>query len=317
MIIYEVFILGSNGMLGRYAELYFNSDRNSDRKSDDIYNPIFTIPLPRKKFDILKQDITYLKCILTTTMSERMIKSKNPYIKDKTLYKRIRVVLNCIMAPKDASLADTIQINSIFPHKLAVLCKDIGYKCINISTNAVFNSFGNHYEDDQTVLESKSGNKIDKNNLYMMSKALGEPNESIVIRTSIIGEDLNKKSLIERVKISSESKDQKIFGMINDMWNGVTCLELLNVIKKILYNMNPKLKVNNTYDGRIFHVYSSETISKYELIEKIRKVYNLNVTIVPQELPIRNNVLYSRNKIPTKPILEQLIELRDFGVGIF
>lgn len=50
-----------------------------------------------------------------------------------------------------------------------------------------------------------------------------------VIRTSILGETLNKRNLIEWVKGNAGNL---INGCINVLWNGITCLELIYYIEK-------------------------------------------------------------------------------------
>ena len=105
--------------------------------------------------------------------------------------------------------------------------------------------------------------------IYGVSKAMGEPSRACIIRTSIIGEELeHKKSLLEWVKSNAGGK---INGFGNNYWNGITCLMLANIIRIIISN--------KMYWRGVRHIYSPETVSKYELCQMINDIYQLNMKI--------------------------------------
>lgn len=97
------------------------------------------------------------------------------------------VVVNCIGIVKQSSAADAIaaiKINSLFPHRLAQLARDLGARLIHLSTDCVFSGRkGNYSESDQP----------DPEDLYGRTKLLGELREDhcLTIRTSMIGRELN------------------------------------------------------------------------------------------------------------------------------
>jgi dTDP-4-dehydrorhamnose reductase len=135
---------------------------------------------------------------------------------------------------------------------------------IHITTDCVFSGKDGSYNELS---------EHDETNDYGMSKSLGELCNATIIRTSIIGEEVqNKRSLLEWVK-SNKGKD--INGFVNHFWNGVTCLELSNVIYKII---NEKL-----YWNGVRHIFSPKSVSKFELVSMINEVYNLNIKINPFE----------------------------------
>jgi dTDP-4-dehydrorhamnose reductase len=155
---------------------------------------------------------------------------------------------------------DMINVNSLFPQILAEFKDYINCNVIHITTDCVFSGNKGLY------------NEIDKHDClddYGKSKSLGENLNITNIRTSIIGEEkLNKKSLLEWV---ISNKNGTIDGYENHLWNGVTCLELAKLIDKII---NEKLFWNG-----VKHVHSPNTVSKYELVTMINKIYNLGLTI--------------------------------------
>ena len=131
---------------------------------------------------------------------------------------------------------------------------------IHITTDCVFSGKDGNYNENSIQ---------DEINDYGLSKSLGELCNATIIRTSIIGEEINnKRSLLEWVK---SNKNKEINGFNNHYWNGVTCLELSKIIYQII---NKQL----FWDG-VRHIYSPNSVSKYELVSLINTIYNLNIKI--------------------------------------
>ena len=158
----------------------------------------------------------------------------------------------------------SLEINSLFPHRLAILCKAIGARMIHLSTDCVFSGKrGNYREEDPS----------DAVDLYGKSKYLGELNEQycITLRTSMIGRELyRKKSLLEWFLAQKGS----IKGFKKAIFSGFTTQELSRIIEMIL-------KQNPTASG-IYHV-SSDPISKCDLLFLINKRLKLPIKIIPDE----------------------------------
>tara|TARA_B100001758_G_scaffold2877_1_gene2337 strand:+ start:3852 stop:4688 length:837 start_codon:yes stop_codon:yes gene_type:complete len=227
----KIIIFGSTGMLGRYVY-------NILKKNHIIYK------INRDKFNILNDKWSKLKKLLNK-------------------YNNIDVIINCagIIPQKynNDKYREYIRINTLFPHKLEMICGE-NIKLIHITTDCVFNGNKGGYNENDIHNET---------NIYGISKSLGELEESCVIRTSIIGEELcNKKSLLEWVKLN---KNNEIKGFTNHLWNGITCLELSNIIEYII--------INNKYWKGVKHIFSPNIISKYKLCNYINNIYNLNIKI--------------------------------------
>ena len=190
------------------------------------------------------------------------------------------VVINCSgLIPQNNSnnidsLRDYIKINSIFPNTLNEICSKLNCKFIHITTDCVFSGLKGDYDENDIH---------DSNTYYGISKSLGENETSTIIRTSIIGEELyNKNSLLEWLK---KNKNKTINGYTNHFWNGVTCLTLAKIIKNIIDN--------NLYWKGVRHIYSPDSVNKYDLCNYINEIYNLNIKIEKIEKEYKNLTLTS------------------------
>jgi dTDP-4-dehydrorhamnose reductase len=234
-MINTIIIFGSNGMLGRYITKYF-------REKTDIT----VIALTRTEFEITHKSILSLDTFM-----------KNFKINENTC------VINCNgLIPQRSNgrnANDYYLINTLFPLYLSKVCLNYNTKLICPTTDCVFSgNKGNYIETDFH----------DEVNDYGISKSLGEPHDATVIRTSIIGEELeNKKSFLEFIKNSTG----EINGWDNHYWNGITCYQYCKIIHTII--------TNNLFWKGVRHIYSPNKKTKYELACIIKNVYNIDVNI--------------------------------------
>lgn len=236
------------------------------------------LALTRKDFDISK--------VTRENLKEFIVPHINKY----------DVIVNCagVIKQRDYKIIDMINVNSIFPNLLA----ELQCKVIHITTDCVYSGLVGNYNEDS---------KPDCNDAYGQTKSLGENPELTIIRTSIIGEELqNKLSLMEWVK---SNRGGEIKGFVNHLWNGVTCLEL----SKLIQNM---IRQDNFWKG-VRHIFSPPIcINKYELVSMINEVYELRIKINKYEakdMCYRNLQTKYINPI-TKTLLEQLKELKEFNI---
>lgn len=210
--------------------------------------------------------------------------------------KKCDFVINCAGLIKQRSVKNyqMIAVNSVLPHKLSEICNTFGQKMFHITTDCVFDGKKGAYNEIS---------KHSAQDVYGVSKSLGEPIDCMTIRTSIIGEEKrNKLSLLEWVR---SNKGGNINGFTNHHWNGVTCLELCKVIEYIIKN--------NLYEHKLRHVFSN-TVSKYELVNLINEIYKLDIKVkshhTEEKCDRTLTTLYS--KIQTKSIAEQITQTRKF-----
>ena len=196
------------------------------------------------------------------------------------------------------SIEETISVNSIFPINLYKVSKDKGSKLIYITTDCVYNgSKGNYDENDL----------FDADDVYGMTKCAGEVSGVMNIRTSIIGEEMNSDySLLSWAKAN---KGKKINGYKNHLWNGVTTLYLAELIDIIIDK--------GLYQPGTYHLHSPSVVSKYELLEIINRVYELDLEIEPiehkQKIDRSLKSIYKLQEVVTKDIELQVRELKEFS----
>jgi dTDP-4-dehydrorhamnose reductase len=272
---FKIFIFGSNGMLGNYIKSYLSKTYN-------------VIPITRKDYDLSQLSIDKL----TALMQLKNLQSND-------------VVINCAGVIPQASKQRGIDtrlyftINSLFPTILSQICDKMGAKMIHITTDCVFNGKDGNYDENSIH---------DEINDYGMSKSLGELCKATIIRTSIIGDEINnKRSLLEWV---ISNKGNTINGYTNHMWNGVTCLQLSKIINEIVNN--------NLFWTGVRHIFSPHSVSKYELVSMINDIYNLDITI--QEFSTDEKVdktisSIHDNLFKIPGLSEQIVEMREYEIN--
>jgi len=192
----KIYILGKNGMLGKYVYTYFKH-QNYD-----------VVGLTREDLDAEQITDNNIDVYLKAGKGD--------------------VVFNCIgtIKPQVDKLGtlSALKVNAVFPHILNNFCKNKGIKLLHITTDCVFSGSGGDY----TELSPH-----DCTDVYGKTKSLGEFSEyGMVVRTSIIGEELGaSRSLIEWIK---SMKDKDANGFTNHSWNGVTCLQVAKLFEQIL-----------------------------------------------------------------------------------
>lgn len=173
-------------------------------------------------------------------------------------------IINCIGIIKQiltgSDSIEAITINSLWPHRLAMLCKLRGVKMIHFSTDCVFS--GNKGNYNESVIP-------DPVDLYGRSKCLGEVEypHCVTLRKSIIGHELKGGYGLLEWFLSQEGR---VRGFTNAMYSGITAHELVRVIVDYVLP-------NEGLRG-IYHV-SSSVISKYDLLHLIAKRYGKVIEI--------------------------------------
>jgi len=187
-------------------------------------------------------------------------------------------IINCIGVIKQKinehdkrSVENTLQINQIFPHQIAKAVAGSKIKVIQIATDCVFNGFKGKYS------EVSPHDALD---LYGKSKSKGEvvSPEFLNLRVSIIGKEIESNySLVSwflSQKIGSE-----IDGYLNHFWNGITSRAFARIVSGII--------LNDEFVSGTFHVLPVDQISKYELLQLLRKHFDReDVLIRPVNAPL-------------------------------
>jgi dTDP-4-dehydrorhamnose reductase len=205
--------------------------------------------------------------------------------------------INCIGCIKPYTMnskdyPNSIYVNSVFSRKLANYCAEKKIKLIHITTDCVYSGKKGKY------VESDPHDALD---VYGKSKSLGEPENCMVLRTSIIGHELHGKvSLLEWIK-SQEGKE--VNGFSNHYWNGITTEQYAKVCETIIRS--------GLWSVGLFHVFSPNVVSKYQLLQAVNDKFNLHLTIKDVSAPESIDRTLSTNKILCSllqiPVLEMQI----------
>ena len=282
----NILILGVNGMLGHTLFKYFLNSNQTN-----VYG------LLRNKNKLFKDQFLFLN---ENIKEIEFGETKMIYEKISTW--NIDVVLNCIgivkQSPKAINPIQSININSLFPHKLDLLCSKLNKRLIHISTDCVFSGKKGFYKEEDYT---------DANDLYGRTKLLGELSNSnaITLRTSLIGHELSSCNGLLNWFLSQEGV---IKGFKKAIFSGVPTLELAKIIEKyILPNENLK---------GVYNV-SADPIDKFTLLNFFKEVYKKKIIILKDEDYIIDRSLNSakfRKDTGYKPKEwpEAIEQMRDF-----
>lgn len=235
----NVLILGDNGMLGNSVKKEFLKEldifniKTTNRNNEDTNSIMFDATNPNQLNDIL-------------------IKNKFDYI------------INCIGVIKPFmknNQVNAIKVNSLFPHIIGDICLQHDSKLINITTDCVYSGKKGYY------IESDLHDCLDD---YGKTKSLGEDyKNSMVLRTSIVGEEIDKfASLISWVK---SMKNKEVNGFNNHLWNGITTNYYGFLCKKIIKE--------DLYKTGLYHIFSNKDVTKFEMLNIFNEKWNLNLKI--------------------------------------
>lgn len=179
------------------------------------------------------------------------------------------VVLNCIGIIKQADevsdAAQTIAVNSLFPHLLAAACARRGIRVIQLSTDCVFSGASGPYSEQDPP---------DPVDLYGRSKLLGEADaeNTLVLRTSIIGHELEtRRGLLEWFL---SNRFGKVSGFSGALYSGMTTLAAVDVLAQVIDGY-PHL-------SGLWHV-AGPAIDKYSLLCLFNEIYGAGVEIARDE----------------------------------
>jgi dTDP-4-dehydrorhamnose reductase len=235
----RILILGATGLLGNAVGKYF---------LETNYNVTLTY---RKKELIYGDSSKWISFKVGDSLS---------FVKD------FDYIINCIGVIKpymanDENPINSRLVNSIFPWELAFKCKEFGCKLIHITTDCVFSGKDGEYNEESLH---------DALDAYGKTKSLGEPfTDAMVLRTSIIGEEIHSNSsLIEWAK---SQKNKEVNGFTNHFWNGITTKQYAKCCDSIIKN--------NLYGIGLFHIFSKDVVTKAQMLKYFNDKYDLNLSI--------------------------------------
>jgi len=176
--------------------------------------------------------------------------------------------INCIglIKPFINHPIDAIYLNSVFPHELAFYASDINARLIHITTDCVFSG--------KQQLPYHEFCLSDAEDTYGKTKSLGETDKAMVLRTSIIGTELHKYASLMSWYFNYPL-DKVMYGYTNHTWNGMTTDEYARLCEIII--------TKDWYSTELFHIFSPEIVTKYELLTMFENKFKRGLNIVPSE----------------------------------
>ena len=142
------------------------------------------------------------------------------------------------------------------------------------------------------------------NNDYGISKRIASnyikesSTNTKIIKTSIIGPELGSRSSLLEWFLNSEND---IKGYTKAMWSGITTLEWAKQCLSLINGWDEYNKEN---------IIESTCLSKYDLLLLIKKVFNKDINIIPEDKVSINKCL--KGTIKTLNIETQLQELKNY-----
>jgi len=295
----KVLVLGGTGMLGHMVAKVLKRDGHevvvSIRSGSEDLAPC---PGTTKSviFDPLHQDVTSLDL------------------------KQYAYIVNCIghtlpLIKVSQGVADTICINSAFPHRLAA-CRPEGTEIYQIATDCVFDGSQGGYTEMSPH---------DDAGLYGRSKSLGEVDGDgefdgfLNIRTSIIGPELGgrKRNLMGWFLGSVVSTK----GYKHHFWNGVTTLAFARVIGEMIRSGGYSSlcdQIESATKPATIHLKPCDKTTKFGLLCYLSELTEKQIGVTPYEddnivdrtlstvFPHINNALWKMD-VPT--IHEMILDL--------
>lgn len=271
----KVLVLGGNGMAGHVLRMYFTEKGR--------YSVWFTLRAKTEDRQAIQLDVTDW-----------------PSVEKVARFIRPDVVINAtgiLNKRAEQNIREAIQVNSLFPHQMAQLGKQLGFRFIQISTDCVFSGRKGNYRESETP---------DGTTVYAKSKSLGEVVDGphLTIRTSIIGPELR-----DGIGLFHWFMQQKgsILGYRKVLWNGVTTLELAKALDWIM--QKPELT-------GLVHLTGPEKISKYQLLLWLKETFKREeVSIQPYDGIAKDMSLVNTRPDFTYvalPYIQALEEMRDW-----
>jgi len=279
----KVVVLGKNGMLGHMVMSYLEKQEGVEVFGTDRVN-----------FDSVQFCANGAAGIVGGRNQSAL-----PILKNADyVINCIGVIKPCIDESDPCSVTNAVVTNSLFPRYMANYCEKHETNFIHITTDCVYSGDTNHKPDEATAHNATD--------VYGKSKSLGEPDNCMVLRTSIIGpEKNNNRSLLEWVL----AQKGDVLGFFNHYWNGMTTLEL----SRSIYN----IMIWGLYEQSLNHIFSDININKLALLNLINDVYELGLNVIPHSTAVVSRSLNTYGGLNTQlqisSLEDQLRELKEWS----
>jgi len=240
----KVLVLGTTGMLGAMVHDWLRRDSSLDvsataRSLDEARELGFGSAASLQKVDAEAGETPDLDGFDWVVNCIGIIK---PYIRDDNR----------------AEVRRAIEVNSLFPMRLAAAAEESGAKVLQIATDCVYSGRDGNYDESATH---------DATDAYGKTKSMGEVVSSSIrhLRCSIIGPQLKGKDSLLNWFLKQE-KGASLNGFRNHQWNGVTTLHYAKICGAVIKN--------GVELPQVQHVVPTGDISKANLLRSFAKEFD-------------------------------------------
>jgi dTDP-4-dehydrorhamnose reductase len=182
------------------------------------------------------------------------------------------VVINCVgiikQRPESNDPLPALDVNAVFPHRLADLCAAAGSRLIQVSTDCVFSGKKGGY------VETDVADPVD---LYGRTKLLGELVRPgcLTLRTSMIGRELaGSRSLLEWF---IGQRGRTVPGYVKVVFSGLPTVTFARILLEVI-ERNPDL-------AGLYHV-AGAPINKRDLLMKVNGALGLATAVESHDQPV-------------------------------
>ncbi len=173
-------------------------------------------------------------------------------------------------------------INAELPGRLAVICKKKNIRLIQISTDAVFDGkMGNYTEEDApNPLSVYARTKLEGERLVAQAYP-----DAIIARVNFYGFSLSGKRSLAEFFLNHLMSNQQINGFVDVMFSPLYVIDLVDAMMKM---------VEKGLTG-LYHVVSSESLSKYAFGVKIAEKFGLEKKLIQPKSVSEGGLLAARS----------------------
>ena len=185
-------------------------------------------------------------------------------------------IINCVAITRpsgggSAGLRSLLEVNAVFPWRLAELAGEFGCRLLHVSTDAVFRGGPEPlFEDDP----------CDADDPYGLSKRVGEAGGEHVlsIRCSIVGPEQQPRGYL-LASFLRHPDGSAVNGYTDHVWNGVTTLQLARFLRRLVEtDLFGPLRAR----APVVHFSPNAPLTKYELLKQVGRVYERSIEVRPQ-----------------------------------
>jgi dTDP-4-dehydrorhamnose reductase len=249
----RILILGGGGTLGhklwqfmsaKYPDIYVTL-----RKSKAHYEKCGLFKSPKVVDGLDLRDFARLKIVLDEI--------------------RPSIIVNCagvtLRSREAEDKLSNIAINALLPHIIVAWCIKNSARLIHFSTVCVFDGRIGNYDEDSPP---------DARDLYGITKMLGDVQApcALTLRSSFIGREIFDGTELLEWFLAQNGKHVK--GFCKALFTGLTTNRLAALVGELIEQF-PGL-------NGLYHV-TSETCSKYELLNLMKEAYKMVVEIEPDD----------------------------------